>query len=283
MQRARGTDRILDILECLARLNRPVGRAEIALETEMPRSTVYALCDLLITRGWLEDQDGQIALGRQAGFVSNSYLRTQSFETLARDLLRRLAIETETLTEINVVEDWLHVVALSEGRIAQGYIRPIEGARIPLTPTAAARILLADVPEDFVMRHIRDEDLRDVSDHAVSRAAFFADIELSRTRGYATIAGWFDGTLSTLAVPVQDPEGRTIASLCMILPTRATDERLDHYLGKLREGARELAVIMTRLPWTYGLQCWHDMREGLQAPPPPEPGPAMATGRRAPF
>lgn len=268
MQRARGTDRILDILECLARLNRPAGRAEIAQETRMPRSTVYALCDLLIERGWLEDQDGRVTLGRQAGFISNSYLHGQGFEALARDILRRLAVETETLTEINVVEDWLHIVALSEGRIAHGYIRPIEGARIPLTPTAAARILLADVPEDFIMRHIRDEDLRDVSGAPVSRAAFFADIELSRTRGYATIAGWFDGTLSTLAVPVLDPAEQIIASLCMILPTREMDARLDFYLHKLRQGAQELTVLLTRLPWPYGLQCWHDMRKGLQAAPP---------------
>ena len=265
MQRARGVDRILDIIECVARLNRLATRSEIAGATQMPRSTVYSLCDTLVERRWLEDLNGQLRLGPQAGFVSNSYLLGRSFESLAREVLRDLTRSTETLTELNVVEDWLHIVALSEGHFANGYIRPIEGARIPLAPTAAARMLLAGLPEDFVMSHLSEDDLRSVTGEPVSRKEFFADIRTSSNRGYATIPGWFDGTLSTLAVPVWDAKKRVIASLCMILPTRNMEQRLDYYLSALRASAADLTALLDRVPWAYAEQCWRKMQPDYNA------------------
>lgn len=271
MQRARGTDRILDILECFARLGRPASRPEVAQRLHMPRSTVYALCDLLLQREWLVERAGLLSLGPQAGFISTTYLRNGSFEPLARDLLVRLAAETRTLTEINVIDGWKHVVALSAGEIGQGYIRPLEGARLPLIPTAAARILLAGVPEARVMAQFSDADLKDVTGRPITRAAFFDDIADSTTRGHASVTGWFDGTLSTLAVPVTDGAGRVLASLCMILPTADMVAERGFYLDHLRDGAAELSAILAALPWPYGERCWQEVHDA------PAPHPAGAT------
>ncbi|WP_028030200.1 IclR family transcriptional regulator [Gemmobacter nectariphilus] len=255
-QRARGTDRILDILECLARLDRPASRAELSAQTGMPRSTVYALTDLLLKRNWIEETDSRLVLGRMAGFVSNAYLRRNGFETLAREVLSALSAATGALTEIDLVEDWVHIVAISEGHMAQGYVRPIEGARLPLMPTAAARVMLADLPDSRIRQQFPSDALQTPSGARISWDQFFDDLRRFRERGYASVAGWFDGSISTLACPVRDPAGRTIASLCMLLATRDMNARLDFHLGHLRTAALRLEDLVAGLGWPRAELGW---------------------------
>lgn len=259
MQRARGTDRILDILECLARENRQMSRAELTERTGMPRSTVYALTDLLLQRGWLEEGGGALQLGPQASFLSNAYLHQHGFEQLARRILSELSAATGTLTEIDVVEDWVHVVALSEGRMAQGYLRPIEGARLPLMPTAAARVMLAELPEETIRRNIPDDDMRDVAGNPVSWESFLAEMKAGQVKGYVTVTGWLEGTVTTLACPLVDGQGRVLASLCMIVETREIQENLHFHLVRLQEAARKLSGIMQRTSWPYAEQLWQKL------------------------
>jgi len=260
MQRAKGTDRILDLLECLSRENRPMTRIQLGLATGMPRSTVYSLTDLLLQREWLEESEsGLLQLGRQAGFSSNAYLHQNGFEQLARRILEELAEKTETLAEIDVVENWVHVVAISEGRMAQGYLRPIEGARLPLMPTAAARVVLAHVAPETIRRHISDDDLIDVAGKPVTWERFFEEMRLGQLQGYVWVRGWLEGTVSTLACPLVDGEGRILASLCIIVSTRALDERLHFYLVHLQEAAQALSGIIKRESWPYAELQWRKM------------------------
>lgn len=264
MQRAKGTDRVLDLLECLARENRPMPRSELGAATAMPRSTVYALSDLLLQRDWLEETEKGLQLGRRAAFLSNAYLHQRGFEQLARRVLTELSETTEALAEIDVVEDWVHVVAVSEGRMAQGYLRPIEGARLPLMPTAAARVVLADVPEETIRRNIPDEALVDVAGRPVSWDRFFEELRLAQLQGYVRVTGWLEGTVSTLACPLVDGQGHILASLCIIVATRPLQERLHFYVSNLQEAARTLSGIIQRTGWPYAEAQWqklHDTRK----------------------
>lgn len=263
MQRAKGTDRVLDILEALAMHNRPIARTELMGLTGMPRSTIYALTDLLVRRNWIEETERGLQLGAKAGFVSNGYLHQNGFERLARGVLAELSARTGTLTEIDVVEDWVHVVALSEGRMAQGYLRPIEGARLPLIPTAAARVILADVSRDVIRRNVPDEDLLDVSGRPITWESFFEEMERGRLQGYITITGWLGGTVSTLACPVVNGEGRILASLCMIIPTDEIRRNLHFYLVPLQEAGQKLGSILNRVSWPYADLNWHRLHPQL--------------------
>lgn len=259
MQRAKGIDRVLDLLECLSRENRPMRRGDLSVAADMPRSTIYALTDLLLQRQWLEETDSGLQLGRQAGFLSNTYLHQRGFEQLARRILTDLSDATEALAEIDVVEDWVHVVALSEGRMAQGYLRPIEGARLPLMPTAAARVVLADVPVETIRHNIPDQALVDVAGQPVTWKRFFEEVRLGQLQGYVRVTGWLEGTVSTLACPLVDGQGHILASLCIIVPTRPLQEGLHFYLVRLQEAAHMLSGIIQRVGWPYAELQWQKL------------------------
>lgn len=250
----------------MAQLDGPATRAEIAARTGMPRSTVYALCDVLIARRWLEEVEGGLRLGPTAAFLSSHYLSERGFDQMARDVLARLALETGTLVELDLVEDGLHVVALSEGSMAQGYIGPIEGARLPLEPTAAARVMLAPFPDAIIAQKYAQAALLDVAGRPVALEDFIAQVARCRTEGYTSVTGWFDGTVSTLARPVHDPAGRTVASLCLLVHTRELQARQGFYLDHLAAGAAALSQILGRLSWRYGERCWHQLQLAMHPP-----------------
>lgn len=260
MQRAKGTDRILDLLECLARENRPLTRADLGALTGMPRSTVYSLADILMQRQWVEETDAGLQLGPQASFMSNAYLHQNGFERIARKMLSDLSAKTGTLSEIDLAEDWMHVVALSEGRAAEGYLRPIEGARLPLMPSAAARVLLSDIPPDAIRRSIPDSALVNVAGQPVTWDSFHEDVRVGMLQGYVVVTGWLEGTVSTLACPLVDGQGRNLASLCMIIPNRALQERFHFYLISLQDTAQKLSELIQRVGWPYAEAQWRKLR-----------------------
>lgn len=256
MQRAKGTDRILDLLEFLAHANRPLPRGELVSGTGMPRSTVYSLTELLLNRQWVEETEAGLQLGPQASFLSNAYLHQNGFERMARRELAALSAKTGTLSEIDVAEDWMHVVALSEGRSAEGYLRPVEGSRLPLMPSAAARVLLADVPPELIRSNIPDSALVDVAGRPVTWESFHEDIRVGMLQGYVTVTGWLEGTVTTLACPLIDGQRRALASLCMIIGTEALRERLHFYLINLQDSAQRISELIQRVGWPYAEAQW---------------------------
>lgn len=250
LKRANGTERALDLIETLSEANRALSRSALAAKAEMPRSTVYALCDLLLARGWLkEDADGQLLLGPQAGFVSNRYLHQHGFESLARLILTDLSQATGFLCEIDTVDQWEHVVALSAGRLGEGSLRPMEGTRLPLMPTAAARIILADMSPELLKRKVPAYHLVTASGEAQTWDEFFSEVRRGALRGFVSVEGWLEGTASTLACPVYAASGRVVASLCVILPGPKVEPYLANCLPALQTAADNLSSLVRRMGW----------------------------------
>lgn len=161
MQRAKGTDRILDILEYLENLANPVSRNALANALDCPRSTIYSLIDQLVVRDWVAiDDDGGIHLGHRVGLLGLAYSRHARFEQFAREVVQRVAIETGVVTEINIVDNWQQLVLISATGRGRNYLRTVEGSRYPLPITGSARLQLAGVPRKTIRLNISEEDFR---------------------------------------------------------------------------------------------------------------------------
>lgn len=254
-KRANGTERALDILECLAGLNRVASRMDLVARTGMPRSTVYALTELLLQRQWLAETPAGLVLGPQAAFASNAYLHQFDFEQMARPILTELSERTGNLSEIDVVDDWEHVAVISEGRMAAGYLRPVEGTRLPLMPTAAARVALADVPEDLIRQKIPEALMFDAEGGQLSWERFFEETRVGRLQGFVAVDGWLGGLASTLACPIVGENGRILASVCLVIQSGSAAPHLPDLLPPLAEAAQRLSALLRRVPWPYAETC----------------------------
>ncbi|TYR35467.1 helix-turn-helix domain-containing protein [Mesorhizobium microcysteis] len=253
MQRAKGTDRILDILEHLENEQRPVSRNALAKALDCPRSTIYSLVDQLVVRGWLTlDDDGGISLGHRAGLLGLAYSRSARFEQVAREVVQRVAVETGVVTEINVADNWQQLVLITATGRSRNYLRTVEGSRYPFPITGSARLQLVDVPHDLIRRNIPEEDFRLGSGELMPFDQFCDEIDQAARDGYFIARGLIERYVGTAGTPISNRNGQCVATLSIILPQADLDAREDELIDILRRGAEELSGYLRAAVWPMG-------------------------------
>lgn len=253
MQRAKGTDRILDILEHLENQAEPVSRNALAKALDCPRSTIYSLVDQLVGRDWLSiDDDGGIGLGHRAGLLGLAYSRSARFEQVARDVVQRVAMETGVVTEINVADNWQQLVLISATGRSRNYLRTVEGSRYPLPITGSARLQLVNVPREMIRRNVPEEDFRLGSGDLLPFDQFCEEIDQADRDGFFIARGLIERYVGTAGTPIINRNRQCVATLSIILPQADLDAREGQLLDTLRRGADELSGYLRAAVWPMG-------------------------------
>ena len=253
MERAKGTDRILDILEKLSIISEPISRNTLARELDCPRSTIYSLIDQLVARDWVAiDESGGLALGYRAGLLGLGYGRNTRFEQVGRETVQRVALETGAVTEINVVDRWEQLVLISATGHSRNYLRTVEGSRYPLPITGSARLQLVGVPLETIRKNIPSEDFRLRSGEMLPFAQFADEIRQAERERFFIARGLIEPYIGTVGTPVRNRDGNCVATLSIILPQAELDNRTDELLAALHRGADELTSYLRTIDWPMG-------------------------------
>jgi DNA-binding IclR family transcriptional regulator len=177
--------RTVDLLELLAaRDNRPARLRELAEEMGVPRSSLYALLQTLIARGWVRtDATGSLyGIGIRALLAGTSYIDTDPRVELVRPFIDEAAESLgETVHFARLDGDDIVYLATRESR---QYLRTWSrvGRRMPSHVAALGKALLAE--RDAAALPV--DPLRQITPHTVpDRAALAAQLDQVRARGYA--------------------------------------------------------------------------------------------------
>lgn len=111
------------------------------------------------------------------------------------------------------------------------------GTRFPAYATSLGRVLLADLSAGELRSVLAHAELRPLAPHTLTRrAALEAVLEGVRENGYALVDEELEAGLRSIAVPVRDLAGTTIASInvAMHSSSRTIAECLEHVLPQLR-------------------------------------------------
>src|SRR5690606_32495423 len=127
-----------------------------------------------------------------------------------------------------------------------------EGARFPLPHTASARFLLADHPQEEILRNIPPEHYQLPGGEWLTPEGFLADIEASRGKAIYITRGWVDLRLSCIATPLFGQSGACVAALSLVMPLSEIDERQDELCALLLATARELNEQLKIVPFHVG-------------------------------
>lgn len=179
--------RTVDILEVLGGLDgRPISLRELAEQTDVPRSSLYALLQTLVSRGWVRtDATGsRYAIGVRALLVGTSYIDGDPRLAVTRPHVDALAEELgETVHFARL--DGVDVVYLAT-RESQHYLRPFSrvGRRLPAYATSLGKAILAEWP-DVDVEKLVPADVPRLTDHTLDRPGLLADLATVRERGYA--------------------------------------------------------------------------------------------------
>ncbi|GGZ53113.1 IclR family transcriptional regulator [Streptomyces bluensis] len=177
--------RTVDLLELLAaRGDRPARLQELADELQVPRSSMYALLQTLINRGWVRtDATGSLyGIGISALLTGTSYLDSDPRVRIVRPYLDEASDalgETIHMGRLDGTD-----VAYLATRESHEYLRTISrvGRRLPAHAGALGKALLAERPDEA----LPEAPYTRLTPHThTTRESLLADIAATRARGYS--------------------------------------------------------------------------------------------------
>jgi IclR family acetate operon transcriptional repressor len=233
----------LDVLESLAD-GRPLTALECAEQTGISKAAAYRILGTLEGRGYVmrDEATRRFAIGTTLLGLSRAVLASADLVGAARRVMRRLRDE---------FGETVNLGALSLGRIV--YLEMLESERGLRTTvdagsfdhahtTALGRAILAALPEEEARAIVETLELVAVTARSPVRVdTVLAEVERTRTRGYAVDDEENELGVRCVGVPIHDERGRGIAAISISGPVSRIEPKLmPQIAASLIEAARQV-------------------------------------------
>jgi IclR family transcriptional regulator, pca regulon regulatory protein len=221
--------------------------ADIAKRVTLPRATVRRSLITLETLGYVESDGRNFSLSPKVLTLGNSYLTSSPFPRTIQPMLERLS---ETIGEscwaaIMDDDDVLLVAGAKSNRMLSAGLRV--GSRLPAFCSAFGRVMLAALPDEEIDSYLariipRTYTSRTVTDSATNRR----HIMEARMNGYAVADGEVELGLCSLAVPIVNVRGETVAAVNVTAPSSRvrSGEMIERFLTPLRQVAEDIRPVL---------------------------------------
>jgi DNA-binding IclR family transcriptional regulator len=218
---------------------------EISRNLALPKSTTHRILATLKREGFVDSTDGaSYRLGIEAAIIGSSAIQHQRPRYEVRELMARAASEIGETVGLGVLNG-RRVLVVERGVPPRPFSWNIGvGSTLPAHASAAGKILLSGLDEGSVAALFpADGVLEPSGPHTITtRDALFAELELTRQRGYALDCEEFEEGLHCVAVPVRSLDESITHSLGITAPVSRVNEQLLVDIAALLAGlAGELA------------------------------------------
>jgi IclR family pca regulon transcriptional regulator len=221
--------------------------ADIAKRVALPRATVRRSLITLETLGYVESDGRNFSLSPKVLSLGNSYLTSSPFPRTIQPMLERLAqsIGESCWAAILDDDDVLLVAGAKSNRMLSAGLRV--GSRLPAFCSAFGRVLLAGLPDHELDTYLgrivpRMHTSRTVTDMTANRRTIIE----ARTNGYAIADGEVELGLCSLAVPITNLRGETVAAVNTTAPTSRfrSSEMVERFFAPLRQVAEDIRPVL---------------------------------------
>lgn len=236
-------DRAMEVFE---HLSEHPGRSLSALAADLGQSpaTVYRTLVTLQNRRLVEFEPVEQLwhVGPQAFVIGARFLRRTGLVERARPILRRLMEATGETANLGVVRETsvLFVSQVETHESIRAFFPP--GTLSPLHASGIGKALLAQMPEDRLVRLLDGAALERFTPHTLTNAgALRADLALIRRDGYAVDREERNLGMRCIAAPVFDVHGEAVAGVSVSGPSARMDAgRFEAQSGAVVAAARAL-------------------------------------------
>lgn len=243
--RARGTDRMLDIMEFLGRHDHAVSAGEIAAALQAPRSSIYTIVDIMVTRGFLHRApSGSISLGPKIAVLGLAFERGSAILRKARDIARDLSDKTGEIAELNVLDNWKQLVLIAENGPSMNYLRSVEGGRFALPQTASGRFLLEGFDIAEISANIPAADFTNGPGQPQAAQQLIEEGEAAAIRGFVCTRGLIDPNIACIAAPVRNASGKCVAAISLVMTNARFDDMSEPFTSHVVDAAKALSADM---------------------------------------
>lgn len=246
--RTSGIDRALQIFDHLQREERAATAYEIARGIGAPLSTIYAIIDDLVEKELLDrDANGLIWLGARLYHYGLSYARSLDLLSAATHQMHELARQSgETVQVCGRDQDMMVVLAMEDGT-GQFNVSSRVGSRSPLNWTASGRLLVGHLgTEELLAIFSRSARVSPTGRAETDPNVLAANAHEAFADGLSIQAGESDFAVACIAAPIQDPGGRCVATMSIVVPEHKVHQKNPDLIAMVRDSALQ---VEHRLGW----------------------------------
>lgn len=245
-------ERGLSVLRAFGRERPQMTLSEVAEATNLPPAAARRCLNTLVKLGYVAKHQRQFLLRPEVMSFASAYLDSMSVGELVRPHLQAARDETGDSSSLAVLSgyDILYLVHVSTNRMVR--LAAGVGTRYPAYATSMGRALLAFEADDVRAHYLNTCNFVGFTEHTVtSKSDLRRILDETRRSGYAAIQDELDYGLISIAVPILDDRGRSMAAInCSTSTSRVGKaELIRTRLPILRNAARFIEVALRRQPF----------------------------------
>ena len=198
--------------------------AEVSAACGLDRATARRCLLTLASQGYAEYDGKYFTLTPRVLRLGTACLATMPLPQMVQPFLERLSEALGESSSVSILdEDEIVYVARAAQRKVMS-IALMPGSRLPAFCTSMGRVLLAALPEEEALRRITRRPMLARTDRTVTDAqGVMARLGQVRAQGYSVNDEEVELGLRSIAVPVINARGVTVAALNLGLPVRGEE------------------------------------------------------------
>jgi IclR family pca regulon transcriptional regulator len=237
-----GLEKGLAIIEAFGIRNGPLTLSEAADITGHSRASARRSLLTLLRLGYVESDGKYFRLAPRVLRLGHAYLTSTSLSKLVQPILEAISERTHESSSLAVL-DSTEAVFVARAATRRSLSSGLGlGSRLPAYCAATGRVLLAALPQEQAEHLLKRMARHRLTPHTRTELPeLLALLDDVRGRGYAVSNEELELGVRSIAVPIRDAAGRTVASMSLVAATsrHSLESMLETLLPEL-EGARRM-------------------------------------------
>ncbi|MGH3436815.1 MAG: IclR family transcriptional regulator [Sciscionella sp.] len=236
----KSAERVLVLVEQLARAARPLTVQELQQVLDIPRSSLHALLATMVRTRWAVQRDSRYALGPAARPFGPTQFDEVDIVEAADDTLTMLRDELQETVHLATLDgsDVLYLTSRFSPHALGVRFQP--GRRLPAQITALGKAMLASLPTELLRSHLPEEFATPTPKSVCSEGRLRRQLGKVRKQGHAVDDEETAVGLRCFAVALIIPTLAPHAISCSTPIARLNTSREDHIVSLLRHGKDEI-------------------------------------------
>ena len=242
---APAVEKMLAIIELLAKENAGCSINEIARLTESPVNTVYRICSVMRDNGYLVNnpQSGHYVLGSKFYFIGKAAERYMVLNNVAKPILDRLTAETGESTQLITMRDDRAVIQLQCETTNPIRIHVETCSLILPHCSAAGKSILAFIDEIMLAKFLNYPLERLTANTISDSERLRAELDTVRETGVSFDREEYMTGLRCVGAPVFDGNGKCVAGIDVIFPVyRISKETEESFVPLVKRAAEDISL-----------------------------------------
>ncbi len=237
----------LAIIEAFGQLRSGATLTELADVTGHTKASVRRSLHTLCHLGYATQDGRQFQLAARALRLGSAFVVSDALTRLAQPILETTAERTKESASIAVLDSQDSVFVARATHRRSLSVGLGVGARLPAYASATGRVLLAGQPRDAVRFMLSRMGRPALSVKTItSLPKVMQQVELAQRQGYALCDQELEIGLRSIAVPILDRHGRTIAAMSLSVATSRMDipAIMDKLLPELERAKQKFPALL---------------------------------------